>query len=143
MSTYNLVMTARPGGILALAQESQEFQAHLAPFAGTQPLDLAYASLHTQWLHWSDIPLRSFRIVRDDQGEQLVYLDDVLQGTWTFQAPCWLGVEREPGKVRYYEAVPGTKGWVHRSDNSAEPWWQATLIPLVDEAQGQNHVPLP
>ena len=59
MSTYNLVMTARPGGILALAQKSQEFRAHLEPFSGTEPLDLAYASLHTQWLHWSDIPLRS------------------------------------------------------------------------------------
>ena len=90
MSTYNLVMTARPGGILALAQDSQEFQAHLAPFTGTQPLDLAYASLHTQWLHWSDIPLRSFRIVRDDQGEQTVYLDDVMSG-WTLEANSFTG----------------------------------------------------
>ena len=136
MSTYNLVMTTRPGGILALAQESQEFRQHLEPFSGTEPLDLAYASLHTQWLHWSDIPLRSARIVRDAQGVQTFYIDDVPGGTWEFQPPCWLGLEREPGKTRWYEAAPGTSAWVHRSDNGHEPWWQVVLVPLLHDYTG-------
>ena len=79
MSTYDLVMTAQPGGILALAHESQEFREHLEPFSGTEPLDLTYASLHTQWLHWSDIPVRSIRIQRDAHGVQTFYIDE---GPW-------------------------------------------------------------
>ena len=51
-STYNLVMTARPGGILEQAVASQEFTAQLALFLDdTTPLDLQYTSLHTSWLH--------------------------------------------------------------------------------------------
>ena len=40
-STFNLVMTARPGGILEQAVGSQEFTEHLALFMdNTRPLDV-------------------------------------------------------------------------------------------------------
>ena len=91
MSTYNLVLTARPGGILAVAQDSQEFQAHLAPFSGNQPLDLAYASLHTQWLHWSDIPIRCVRLKRDDQGTRRSTSTTPPGARGSSQRPCGWG----------------------------------------------------
>ena len=143
ISTNDLVMTARPDGVLELAEQSLEFRQHLEKFAGTEPLDQVYVSLHTYWLHSSNIPVRALRIQRDAQGVQSFLMDDVPGGTWEFRQPVWLGISRAPGQTRWYEAVPGTKGWVHRSDDGAEPEWQVTLMPLVDEAQGQELRPLP
>ena len=62
-STHRLEFWARTGGILEDAAQSNEFQQHLAKFLDpTQPLDLAYASIHTHWVHMSNIPLRSLRL---------------------------------------------------------------------------------
>ena len=167
-STYNLVMTARPGGILEQAVQSQEFTEHLALFMdNTRPLDLPYVSLHTSWLHYSDIPQRSLRLTRvvavpgnpggggsapgapgvpgvpgntGVPGNLVVtkefFMDDVLAGTWEFQPPVWLGLERSPGHTRWYEAAPGSGAFVHRSDNGDEPWWQVVLVPLLHDYTG-------
>ena len=145
-STYNLVMTARPGGILEQAVQSQEFTEHLALFMdNTRPLDVQYISLHTTWLHWSDIPQRALRLTRVVAGvpgnpdlvvTKQFFMDDVLSGTWEFQPPVWLGLERSPGHTRWYEAAPGSGAFVHRSDNSHEPWWQVVLVPLLHDYTG-------
>ena len=167
-STYNLVMTARPGGILEQAVASQEFTALLALFLDDNtPLDLQYISLHTSWLHYSDIPQRSLRLTRvvavpgnpggggsapgapgvpgvpgntGAPGNLVVtkefFMDDVLAGTWEFQPPVWLGLERSPGHTRWYEAAPGSGAFVHRSDNGDEPWWQVVLVPLLHDYTG-------
>ena len=136
-----LEFSARPGGILADALQQPEFTTHLALFADmTQPLDLCYVSIHTYWIHNSAIPQRSLRLVRrqepDGAWTQSFYLDDVYGGQWHFLAPTWLGLSRDPWHTRYYEAAPGTGGWVHRSDNGAEPHWQVTLIPLLHDYAG-------
>ena len=172
-STYNLVMTARLGGILEQAVQSQEFTDHLALFMdSTRPLDKQYVSLHTSWLHYSDIPQRALRLTRvvavpgnpggggsalgtpgvpGNTGSpgnpnlvvtQQVFMDDVPAGTWEFQPPCWLGLERSPGHTRWYEAAPGSGAFVHRSDNSHEPWWQVVLVPLLHDYTGDMR-PLP
>ena len=140
-STANLQCSTRPGGVLEEAEQSPEFTQHLGRFEDPRaPLDMIYCSLSTLWLHQSNIPQRSCRLVRtldDATGEvhQLFYLDDVLEGTWEFEAPTWLGLARNSaryaGSVRWYDAVPGTYGWVHRSDIGSEPYWQVTLVPLA------------
>ena len=151
-STYNLVMTARSGGILEQAVQSQEFTDHLALFMdNTRPLDVQYISLHTCWLHWSDIPQRALRLTRVVAGApgnpdlvvtKQFFMDDVPPGTWEFQPPVWLGLERSPGFTRWYEAAPGNGAFVHRSDNSNEPWWQVVLVPLLHDYTGDMR-PLP
>ena len=93
-STDALFMSVRPGTILETAKKSEEYAKSLEKFHGKEPLDLSYASLHTYWLHESNIPLRALRLVRDQDGEQLCYMDEELIGTWQFKSPKWLGISR-------------------------------------------------
>ena len=141
-STAQLSCTWRPGGILEEAATADAYTMHLAKFADPGvPLDMVYVSLHTYWLHNSGIPQRAMRLVRTvednapGQQQQLYYLDDVEMGTWTWEAPSWLSLARNharfPGSVRWFEAAPGTYGFVHRSDVASEPWWQLTLVPII------------
>ena len=115
-STDQLRMTASPGTVLDIASQSDEYVQSLQPFwDDLTPLDLCYVSLHSYWLHQSNIPLRLLRLVRDRYGFQQYYYDDDLHGTWEFQRPNWLGISRPwsqggPGLTRWYEAVPGTLG---------------------------------
>ena len=83
------------------------------------------------------------RLVRDDDMVQNWYMDDVLHGTWEFKESNWLGIHRAPGLTRWYEAVPGTLGWLHRSDEADKPCWQVTLMPLVSSMQAQPLRPAP
>jgi len=155
-STANLFCSTRPGGILEVAEQAMDYTAQLARFENPdEPLDMVYASLHTYWIHQSNIPLKSVRLVRRvDPGtpgvdpEQLYFLDDVLAGTWTWEDPNWLGLERAnaryPGSIRWFDAVPGTYGWVHRSDVGTEVHWQMTLVPVCNlEGYTGDMMPLP
>ena len=142
-STSCLEFSARRGGILEDAAQQTGYQEHLAKFLdSTEPLDLQYTSIQTHWAHHSNIPLRSLRLVRSqaDNGtwEQTFYIDDVKGGEWFFQAPRWLGLERAPGLVRFYEAVLGTRGWYHRADIAEEFGWSVVLMPLVDDYTGDR-----
>jgi len=155
-STAGLFCSTRLGGILAVAEQDQEYTTFLAMFGNPNaPLDLVYVSLHTFWLHQSNIPQRSLRLVRRlDPGnpgagpEQLYFVDDVAGGTWTWEDPNWLGLERfnaaNPGSIRWFDAVPGTQGFVHRSDVGSEPYWQVTLVPVINvHGYAGRMMPLP
>ena len=141
-STANLQCSTRPGGVLEEAEQAMEYTSHLARFEDPDaPLDMVLASLHTYWIHQSNIPQRALRLVRTvDPGSggvaQLYYLDDILEGTWTWEAPTWLGLARNsaryPGSIRWFDAAPGTYGFVHRSDVGSEPYWQIALVPVID-----------
>ena len=141
--TSHLFNHTRPGGILERAEQEAAYQNFLAAFMDPgQSLDLVYASLHTYWLHQSNIGLRSLRIVRlVDPGaapgtapEQVYYIDDVREGLWTWEPPQWLGLMRDsaahPGSTRWFDSVPGSFGFVHRSDVGSEMHWQMTLVPV-------------
>ena len=143
MDFSRLEFSARRGGILEDAAQQTGYQEHLAKFLDpTEPLDLQYTSIQTQWVHWSSIPLRSVRLVRTQAAngtwEQTFYIDDVPGGEWFFQAPRWLGLQRAPGMVRFYEAVLGTRGWYHRADIAEEFGWSVVLMPLVDDYTGDR-----
>ena len=134
-STSISEFSARKGGILEDAAQQTGYQEHLAKLLDpTQPLDLTYASINTHWAHHSNIPLRSVRLIRrqTDNGtwQTPFFIDDVQGGTWFMEAPRWLGLERAPGCVRYYEAVIGTKGWYHRSECAEQMGWSVVLLPL-------------
>ena len=143
-STAQLFNHTRPGGILALAEQSRDYQIFLGRLNNPdEPLDLVFASIHTYWIHQSNIALRSLRIVRYAPGaapgtapQQIYYLDDVREGVWVWQEPQWLGLMRDnaahPGSVRWFDSVPGSFGFVHRSDVASEMHWQMTLVPVID-----------
>ena len=80
------------------------------------------------------------RLVRSQTAngtwQQTFYLDDVRGGEWFFEAPRWLGLERAPGLVRFYESVLGTRGWYHRSDIAEELGWSVVLMPLDHDYAG-------
>ena len=153
-STAQLYNHTRPGGVLQRAGESQVYQDFLRMFMDpAEPLDLVYASIHTYWIHQSNIALRSLRIVRyapaaapGTAPQQIYYLDDVREGVWIWEAPQWLGLMRDnaahPGSVRWFDSAPGSFGFVHRSDVASEMHWQMTLVPVCDMA-AYNGVMLP
>ena len=154
-STAHLYNHSRPGGVLQQAEQAQVYQDLLRKFMDpTEPLDLVYASIHTYWIHQSNIAIKSLRIVRIvDPGaapgtapQQVYYLDDVREGLWTWEAPQWLGLMRDnaahPGSTRWFDSAPGSFGFVHRSDIASEMHWQMTLVPVCD-VEAYNGVMLP
>ena len=129
--------SVNPGGALEQAWASVEHRNFLRRFEDDAgPLDIVFLSL-LAWTTASNIPSRSVRLVRTLEGEQLLYQEDTLTGTWAMESrKVLLLTTPHTGKTRRYENLPGTQAWVRRAESLDECAWMTVLVPLVMQFEG-------
>ena len=140
LDAYNirgLRFTVNPGTVLERAWNSPAHAAYLGQWHGTDHLDIAFVSIPVWQLH-TNIPCRSLRMVRHDDGSQHFYTQETMVGTWRMTSPVIMELHyASNGWIRHYENVPGSPAWIRRSDTD-DVGWSVFLAPLIVQYPGHG-----